>query len=109
MIRKYGGKIQNILKSAEKKFKNYIIRKDHEGNTMIKGEIQVKYEALIHYFLTGGKSVDEISYIQFEVFLHRSDLFKDIQNNTDTIMISEEMRKNCELFQKDLDTLRANI
>ena len=109
MIRKYGGKIQNILKSAEKKFKNYIIRKEHEGNTMIKGEIQVKYEALIHYFLTGGKSVDEISYIQFEVFLHRSDLFKDIQNNTDTIMISEEMRKNCELFQKDLDTLRANI
>lgn len=109
MIRKYGGKIQNILKSAEKKFKNYIIRKDHEGNTMIKGELQVKYEALIHYFLTGGKSVDEISYIQFEVFLHKSDLFKDIQSNTDTIMISEEARKNCEMIQGELDILRSNI
>ena len=47
MVRKLGGKIQNILKSAEKKFKNYIIRKDHEGNTMIKGELAVKYDALI--------------------------------------------------------------
>lgn len=109
MIRKYGGKIQNILKSAEKKFKNYIIRKDNEGNTMIKGELQVKYEALIHYFLTGGKSVDEISYIQFEVFLHKSDLYKDVQTNTDTIVISEELRKNYEMLQNDLDTLRANI
>ena len=109
MIRKFGGKIQNILKSAEKKFKNYIIRKDNEGNTMIKGELQVKYEALIHYFLTGGKSVDEISYIQFEVFLHKSDLFKDVQSTTDTIMISEETRKNYALLQRDLETLRANI
>ena len=109
MIRKFGGKIQNILKSAEKKFKNYIIRKDNEGNTMIKGELQVKYEALIHYFLTGGKSVDEISYIQFEVFLHKSDLFKDVQSTTDTIMISEETRKNYAMLQRDLETLRANI
>ncbi len=76
---------------------------------MIKGELQVKYEALIHYFLTGGKSVDEISYIQFEVFLHKSDLFKDIQSNTDTIMISEEARKNCEMIQGELDILRSNI
>ena len=109
MIRKFGGKIQNILKSAEKKFKNYIIRKDNEGNTMIKGELQVKYEALIHYFLTGGKSVDEISYIQFEVFLHKSDLFKDVKSTTDTIMISEETRKNYSMLQRDLETLRANI
>ena len=109
MVRKYGGKIQNILKSAEKKFKNYIIRKDSDGNTMIKGELLVKYEGLIHYFLTGGKSVEEISYIQFEIFLHKSDLFKDIQTTTDTIMISEETRKNYAMIQRDLDTLRANI
>lgn len=109
MIRKLGGKIQNILKSAEKKFKNYIIRKDNEGNTMIKGELSIKYDALINYFLSGGKSVDEISYIQFEVFLYKSDLFKDVQSSTDTINISEESRKNLEIFQKDLDVLRANI
>ena len=109
MVRKLGGKIQNILKSAEKKFKNYIIRKDYEGNTMIKGELQVKYEALIHYFLTGGKSAEEISYIQFEVFLHKSDLYKDIQSSADTIMLSEDIRKNSEMFQRDLDILRANI
>ena len=36
---------------------------------MIKGELQVKYEALIHYFLTGGKSVDEISYIQLTMLV----------------------------------------
>ena len=109
MIRKFGGKIQNILKSAEKKFKNYIIRKDNEGNTMIKGELAIKYDALINYFLSGGKSVDEISYIQFEVFLYKSDLFKDVQSSTDTINISEETRKNLDLFQKDLETLRSNI
>ena len=109
MIRKLGGKIQNILKSAEKKFKNYIIRKDNEGNTMIKGELSIKYDALINYFLSGGKSVDEISYIQFEVFLYKSDLFKDVQSSTDTINISEESRKNLEIFQKDLEVLRANI
>ena len=109
MVRKFGGKIQNILKSAEKKFKNYIIRKDSEGNTMIKGELSVKYEALINYFLSGGKSVEEISYIQFEIFLYKSDLFKDVQSTTDTINIPEEMRKNLEIFQNNLETLRANI
>ena len=109
MVRKLGGKIQNILKSAEKKFKNYIIRKDHEGNTMIKGELSVKYDALINYFLSGGKSVDEISYIQFEIFLYKSDLFKDAQNTTDTINIPEETRKNLEIFQNNLETLRSNI
>ena len=68
MSRKLGSKIQNILKSAEKIFKNYIIRKDNEGNTMIKGELTIKYDALINYFLSSGKSVDEISYIQFKFF-----------------------------------------
>lgn len=42
-------------------------------------------------------------------FLYKSDLFKDVQSSTDTINISEESRKNLEIFQKDLEVLRANI
>ena len=109
IVRKYGGKIQNILKSAEKKFKNFVIRKDNEGNTMIKGEINIKYESLVNYFLCGGKSVEEIAYIQFEVFLFKSDLFRDVQTSTDIININQEERDSLDNFQKDLNILRANM
>ena len=89
LVRKIGAKIQNVIISCCNQFKYYILRKDFDGNTMIKGELLEGFKKMKNYFKTGIKGFDNLAYIQLEVYLHKYEMFNDYNEEIDKTNITQ--------------------
>ncbi len=83
IVRKGKQNINNLLKSMENFFKQYIKRKDIDGSAVIKGTLNCSFDKLQKYFTMQMRSFEYCEAIQLEVYLFKWDLFYDFNEKED--------------------------
>lgn len=93
IVRKGKQNINNLLKSMENFFKQYIKRKDIDGSAVIKGTINCSFDKLQKYFTMQMRSFEYCEAIQFEVYLFKWDLFYDFNEKEDKTNLDSNIIK----------------
>ena len=93
IVRKGKQNINNLLKSMENFFKQYIKRKDIDGSALIKGTINCSFDKLQKYFTMQMRSFEYCEAIQFEVYLFKWDLFYDFNEKEDKTNLDSSVIK----------------
>jgi len=93
IVRRGKQNINNLLKSMENFFKQYIKRKDIDGSAIIKGTINCSFEKLQKYFTMQMRSFEYCEAIQLEVYLFKWDLFYDFNEKEDKTNLDNNVIK----------------
>jgi len=93
IVRKGKQNINNLLKSMENFFKQYIKRKDIDGSAVIKGTLNGSFEKLQKYFTLQMRSFEYCEAIQLEVYLFKWDLFYDYNDKEDKTNLDNNLTK----------------
>lgn len=93
IVRKGKQNINNLLKSMENFFKQYIKRKDIDGSAVIKGTLNCSFDKLQKYFTMQMRSFEYCEAIQLEVYLFKWDLFYDFNEKEDKTNLDNSVLK----------------